>query len=153
MEHIDSNTLWNLVLDASQVAEKELVEKHLSNCSDCKREFDLLKQMETTLNVLEEEVPPMGFSNSVVYKIEANATLERKSRFSTKFIKFSILGALALALVAAIIGSISLQFEWSNMEGTLFSTIVLIFSTCIILWSLFLIDRICNKFLGSSNNS
>jgi predicted anti-sigma-YlaC factor YlaD len=153
MEHLDNSTLWQYVTDASGLTDKVRISDHLSNCEDCKREFELLKHIEEALRAAEEEVPSPGFSNAVVRKLETEAVREGKIRFSTTFFRYTVLGAFALAFLSAIIFALGLDIKVSYAEESLKGPFLLMLSASVILWGFYIVDRVCNKIFGQTEYS
>ncbi|WP_298894500.1 hypothetical protein [uncultured Psychroserpens sp.] len=147
MKHIDSNTLWHYLVGDTNSDQTLLVKKHLANCKDCTREFELLSQIESTLYEVDEEIPSLGFSEAVTLKVENEMTVNRKNILSTKFVPYMILCGFVLAIISTIIGSIKLDIDFSQVENVLNrETALLILIASSLLWGFFFIDKICKKF-------
>jgi predicted anti-sigma-YlaC factor YlaD len=146
MKHIDSNTLWHYLTGDSSKDQALHIKKHLANCEDCMREFELLSQIEITLHAVDEETTPFGFSDMVIRKIENEVALESKSDIVAKFFPYAILGGFTLAILTAIIAGVGLDVDLTQLEGALNSQVgILILTACGLLWGLYFIDRICKK--------
>ena len=146
MEHLDSITLWHYVAGDASPEEAARIKKHLSDCEDCMKEYELLNQIEATLDVVDEDAVSFGFSDAVIRKIENETVLERNSVFSPKFLQYTILSGFALAILFAIIVGAGLDLNLSQVEDTLNSQIgILVLTACGLLWGLYFIDRICKK--------
>lgn len=149
MKHIDSITLWHYMVGDASPEETARIKKHLSNCKNCMKEYELLHQIETALYVADEDAVSFGFSDAVIRKIENETVLERNSIFSPKFLRYTILSGFALAILSAIMMGVGLDSNLSQLEGILNSQIgILILTACGILWGLYFIDRICKKIFG-----
>ena len=153
MEHLDRITLWQYITDASGLADTDQLRNHLSHCDVCRKEYELLKQIEEGLHALDEEVPSLGFSNSVVRKIEADASLERRSRFSTNIFRYTVMGAFAVAILSALVFGFGLDLELAKTEEAIKGPLILIFSASVILSVFYIVDRICNKVFRQTPHS
>ncbi len=109
MEHIDSNTLWDYLAGDCSKKQTALIKEHLSGCEVCKREFELLNKIEVTLHELDEDTPSFGFSDRVIKKIENEAALYRKSKFSASIFPYVLLGSFILAFFTMIIVGLGLE--------------------------------------------
>ncbi|MCD2259858.1 zf-HC2 domain-containing protein [Psychroserpens luteolus] len=149
MKHIDSNTLWHYLVGDTSPDQTLLVKKHLANCKDCMREFELLSQIESTLYKVDEDTPSFGFSEAVTLKVENEMTSKRKHIFSAKFLPYMILCGFVLAILSTIIASIGLDIDLSYAESVLNTeTALLILIICSLLWGFYFIDKICKKFFN-----
>jgi anti-sigma factor RsiW len=146
MEHLDSSILWQYVAGESGNAQTARIKKHLSGCESCRREYELLRQIEATLHIVDEEVPAVGFADAVIQKIENETVLERKNVFWVKFLPYVIPGGFVLAFLLAIIVGTEVDLDVSRVESALSGQVVIVILTaCILLWGFYVIDRICKK--------
>ncbi len=153
MEHLDNSTLWQYVTDASGIADNDRIQNHLLQCEDCKREYDLLMQIEEALHAVDEEVPSLGFSNAVVRKLEAESAYERKNRFWNHFFLYAVLGAFTLAFLSVMTYGFGFELELSKAEEAIKGPLILLLSTSIILWLFYIVDRICNRIFRQTTYS
>ncbi|WP_313341445.1 DUF4349 domain-containing protein [Sedimentibacter sp.] len=102
------NLLFSYIDNETDEDEKLLIEEHINNCDECKKELEEYKKIIKALNDLPDEEPPAGYckrlhekllnSKVTVFKdesvIENNTPKRRKSKYS--WLKY---GSLAAALV------------------------------------------------------
>ncbi|UMZ72560.1 anti-sigma factor family protein [Natranaerofaba carboxydovora] len=61
----------SLLIDGrlSNLDEKQ-IEKHLSNCSECREEYNTLKEVSELVSSLGEKTPPEGFSDKIIERVK-----------------------------------------------------------------------------------
>ena len=146
MKHIESNTLWLFMAGELSSVKDAQIHKHLSICKSCKAEYDMLNKIEETLNVIDEEIPSKDFADNIIQKLEREISLDSKGIFWSKILMTTIAGSLLLAFLFIFIGSTEVDVDTFQIENIFNSqTVLLIFACSIVLWGLYLIDRICKK--------
>ena len=146
MQHLDSDTLWQYVTGNSDKTQTEKIEKHLASCGDCRKEFELLSKIESTLFVLDDETVSLGFSDKIILEIEKEVVSKKKNTKLAKLFPYIIFGGFSLATLTAILINVESNFYLIQKEGVFDIEMgMLMLTVCSLLWGLYLIDRIFKK--------
>jgi hypothetical protein len=140
MEHIDQNILWAYIIDDIEPKNIEIIKHHLDVCPTCKHEYDVQVKLHNELYEINEDMPSLDFSTTIISKIERSLQIEKANQFWLKFAKTAIISAIIIAVILPMIVLITQRVEFTISNDYLHKIIFPLSSICLILWAFYGMD-------------
>lgn len=140
MKHIEQNILWTYIIDDIESKNIEIIKHHLDVCPTCKYEYEVQVKLHNELYEIDEDMPSLDFSTSIINKLEKNLKIERANQFWLKFAKTAIIGAIVISVILPMIVLILQRVDFTISNAYLHKVIFPLSSIGLILWAFYGMD-------------